>query len=73
MHLILHPLPAHLHPREEASVQQISVQELAELMVNPGLAEDVQFVDVREQWEFDMSRIRAAPFKLYPLSQFDEW
>jgi rhodanese-related sulfurtransferase len=33
--------------------------------------EDVQLVDVREQWEFDTAQLPG--FKLFPLSQFQEW
>lgn len=50
----------------EAPVQHMSVQELAELLANPGLAEDVQFLDVREQDEHRISRLPL--FKLLPLS-----
>lgn len=49
----------------------MSAEELAELLSNPALREDVQLVDVREQWEWDTARV--AGFKLLPLSQFSSW
>ena len=40
-------------------------EELLELVGNPGLSEDVLFVDVREQWEYDTAKVPG--FKLCPL------
>jgi len=69
------PVGLHLiHVKKERSlpdVQQMSAEELAELLQNPGLWEDVQFVDVREDWEFATAKL--PHFKLYPLSRFSEW
>lgn len=33
--------------------------------------EEVQFVDVREQWEYDTAKL--PHFKLFPLSQASNW
>jgi rhodanese-related sulfurtransferase len=55
----------------EAQIQQMSPQELADYLSNPGLSEDVQFVDVREPDEHRISRLPL--FQLYPLSTAAEW
>jgi len=55
----------------EASIQHMSVQELAELLTHPEELEDVQLVDVRETWEADMARLPG--FQLLPLSNFNTW
>lgn len=36
--------------REPVTVQQITPNELKEMLENPALSEDVLFIDVREQW-----------------------
>ncbi|MEW5305359.1 MAG: hypothetical protein WDW38_005604 [Sanguina aurantia] len=57
--------------RFESPVAQMTVQELAELLSNDVLCEEVQFVDVREQHEMDTA---ALPnFRLFPLSLSEEW
>lgn len=75
-----HALPCHVPPlsfppncthRFQSTVQQMSAEELAELLSNPALREDVQLVDVREQWEWDTAHVEG--FKLLPLSQFSSW
>ncbi|KAG2437090.1 hypothetical protein HYH02_011349 [Chlamydomonas schloesseri] len=55
----------------QATIQQMDPQELYDTIHNPALLEDVQLVDVREDWEFSTSRIPG--FKLMPLSRFSEW
>lgn len=60
-----------LAERFQSTVQQMSAEELAELLSNPALREDVQLVDVREQWEWDTAHVEG--FKLLPLSQFSSW
>lgn len=60
-----------LEDRFEAEVQQMDVYELGEMLQNPGLVEDVQLVDVREPFEYEIARIPG--FKLFPLSTFQEW
>ncbi|KAG2429848.1 hypothetical protein HXX76_010630 [Chlamydomonas incerta] len=55
----------------QATIQQMNPEELHEMINNPALLEDVQLVDVREDWEFGTSRIPG--FELMPLSRFSEW
>ncbi|PNW81302.1 hypothetical protein CHLRE_07g350400v5 [Chlamydomonas reinhardtii] len=55
----------------QATIQQMNPEELYEMIHNPALLEDVQLVDVREDFEFSTSRIPG--FKLMPLSRFSEW
>ncbi len=57
--------------RYQASVQQLSVQELQELLGSPALVEDAQLVDVREEWEWQTARLPG--FQLLPLSGFEGW
>uniref|UniRef100_A0A383V6H5 Peptidyl-prolyl cis-trans isomerase n=2 Tax=Tetradesmus obliquus TaxID=3088 RepID=A0A383V6H5_TETOB len=66
-----HHLVMVLEEKQEAEVQHMSVNELQELLANPLLCEEVQFVDVREQHEFSIARL--PHFKLLPLSTSSEW
>ncbi|KAF8068286.1 PpiC domain-containing protein 12 [Scenedesmus sp. PABB004] len=54
-----------------AEVQHMSVNELAELLANPLLCDECQFIDVREQGEWATARLPR--FKLLPLSEAGEW
>jgi rhodanese-related sulfurtransferase len=54
-----------------AEVQHITVNELRELLSNEILADEVQFIDVREQWEADTASLPR--FKLLPMSQASSW
>eukprot|EP00878_Enallax_costatus_P007940 GHUV01008306.1.p1 GENE.GHUV01008306.1~~GHUV01008306.1.p1 ORF type:complete len:155 (+),score=46.89 GHUV01008306.1:216-680(+) len=56
---------------QQAEVQHMSVQDLQELLQNPVLCEEVQFVDVREPGEYQVARL--PHFKLMPLSQASSW
>ncbi|KXZ53644.1 hypothetical protein GPECTOR_6g561 [Gonium pectorale] len=49
----------------------MSASELAEMLSNPALREDVQLLDVREEWEWQTARIPG--FTLLPLSTFSAW
>ncbi|GIL82881.1 hypothetical protein Vretimale_8384 [Volvox reticuliferus] len=60
-----------LGERYQSLVQQIAAEELAEVLTNPALREDVQLVDVREEWEWQTARIPG--FQLLPLSDFSSW
>ena len=56
-------------------VANMSARELRELLESED--EDVQYVDVREQHEWDVSRIKTATgsdaFRLLPMSQMEQW
>ncbi|GAX80059.1 hypothetical protein CEUSTIGMA_g7498.t1 [Chlamydomonas eustigma] len=71
----LTPVGLHLilvqESREVSEVQQMEPSALLEMLSNPALREDVQFIDVREEWEAEQSRLPY--FKLYPLSTFEQW
>jgi len=59
--------------RPESVVEQMHVQELAEIMQNPAaLEEGIQFIDVREEWEHEEANL-GPRFKLMPLSQASNW
>ncbi|GLI67281.1 hypothetical protein VaNZ11_011466 [Volvox africanus] len=60
-----------LGERYQSSVQQMPAEELAELLTNPALREDVQLVDVREEWEWQTARISG--FQLLPLNSISSW
>ena len=49
----------------------MSPYELKEVVENPAALEEVQFVDVREGWEFEEANLPY--FRLFPLSQASEW
>eukprot|EP00879_Flechtneria_rotunda_P015718 GHRR01016440.1.p2 GENE.GHRR01016440.1~~GHRR01016440.1.p2 ORF type:complete len:136 (+),score=34.26 GHRR01016440.1:1728-2135(+) len=66
-----HHLVKVLEEKVEAEVQHMSVQKLQEVLGNPRLCEDVQFVDVREQGEYQLSHLPR--FKLLPLSEASSW
>lgn len=66
-----HHLLKVLAERRQSPVGHISVDELFEVLRNPGLAEDLQLVDVREEWEYQTAAI--AGFQLLPLSRLQEW
>ena len=57
--------------RQQATVKQMSPYELKEVVENPAALEEVQFVDVREGWEFEEANLPY--FRLFPLSQASEW
>ncbi|KAG1661628.1 hypothetical protein FOA52_002858 [Chlamydomonas sp. UWO 241] len=69
------PLGLHLikvlEERFVASVQQMSVQELSEVLLNPALLEDVQMIDVREAWEQQTASL--PHFRSYRLTQMQVW
>ncbi|KAI8467155.1 MAG: Rhodanese-like domain-containing protein [Monoraphidium minutum] len=52
-------------------IQQMTVQELQQLLVDEARSEGVQFVDVREPGEHVMAKLPR--FKLFPLSQAPIW
>jgi rhodanese-related sulfurtransferase len=55
-----------------SAVQQMTVQELAELLsLGDDGCEDIQFVDVREPDEFTTAKLPR--FKLFPLSDAANW
>ncbi|EFJ48594.1 hypothetical protein VOLCADRAFT_60391, partial [Volvox carteri f. nagariensis] len=60
-----------LEERYQSAVQQISPQDLSELLSSPPLLEEVQLVDVREEWEWQTARLPG--FQLLPLSDFNSW
>eukprot|EP00798_Chlamydomonas_sp_ICE-L_P007792 gene7792-984_t len=60
-----------LDEKIQTKIQNMSAEQLFEVINNPALAEDVQFVDVREQQEWETSKIEG--FQLMPLSEFDQW
>ncbi|KAG2496330.1 hypothetical protein HYH03_005560 [Edaphochlamys debaryana] len=60
-----------LEEKFQASVSQLPAESLLELLGSPALLEDMQLVDVREEWEFQTARLPG--FKLMPLSSFNEW
>lgn len=66
-----HHLLKVMDSREDADVQHLSVQELGELLDNPILCEEVQFVDVREEGEHQTARLPY--FRLFPLSSSADW
>ena len=53
----------------------MTVQELGEILAaaaaDPSRLEDVQLVDVREEWELEQAKLPG--FRLMPLSSFEEW
>eukprot|EP00775_Hariotina_reticulata_P010018 gene10018-10173_t len=60
-----------LEERREAEVQQMSVNELQEMLADPEQREQLQLLDVREEGEFRISRLPL--FQLLPLSQAAAW
>ncbi|GFR44087.1 hypothetical protein Agub_g5249, partial [Astrephomene gubernaculifera] len=59
-----------LEERFQAQIQQMSPEELADLLA-AAAAEEVQLIDVREEWEWQTARLPG--FRLMPLSRSSEW
>ncbi|KAL6784936.1 PIN3 [Auxenochlorella protothecoides x Auxenochlorella symbiontica] len=59
-----------LDARDIAAVKQLPVDDFASLM-QVEEAEDVQCIDVREEWEASIASIPG--FQLFPLSRMEEW
>ena len=59
----------------QVDVGQCTVQEIGEILdmakLDPSSIDDMQFVDVREQWEVEIASL--PKFVVLPLSSFNDW